>query len=637
MSIKMSLSGEKNQNNSLVKRVNKLLETRPENDKETLEALTELSTFFTENTSNTRRDLRSKIEKRSLAINDEFLSAFREVKSTLDAIHEDVLSMNNSIQTMTNNLQATKTQTLTLLDRTTKLQNESKKLSMQHEIAKAFISTFELTKHEIGIIHGQTKEESITEEFFTVINRLQTIHSSCRILMQSGYQTLGLDVMQRMTLLQESALERLYRWTQNQCRHIENEHIAPLLIKAMSKLQDRPVLFKYIIDEYCTARRAIVVGAFIDALTIGNTTESTPNPIELRADDPTRYIGDMLAWLHQVIPVEKENLTILLKSCDKASVADLVKHALGNITEGLCHPLKSRIEHILDVEAPATVLYSIMSLIRYYLEIFKDIVPDSVLVKDLNELLELNEKSFNARLQKETKLTLGERPEPPGQDLVPAASVSRLLALLNDVLSVALIVSGEEREKDINRIVSCIIDPLLQEIDKTAARLPIVDMAVYVLNCLHQIHSTLSLYEYMDQRLERLQAQSDAQIDTLTSELASSLVANLNLGPIYTILQGKVHGPLSAIPGMDPLSVREFTNKLESFLITFDSFLLPQIGLLQNTNHRSMTLKRSFQVIGAIYKQLYDACHDPENLYENLDKLFIRTPNELIEKLISSV
>lgn len=62
--------------------------------------------------------------------------------------------------------------------------------------------------------------------------------------MQSGYQTLALDIMQRMTLLQEAALERLYRWTQTQCKNIENERLAPLLIKAMSKLQDRPVLFK---------------------------------------------------------------------------------------------------------------------------------------------------------------------------------------------------------------------------------------------------------------------------------------------------------------------------------------------------------------------------------------------------------
>lgn len=62
--------------------------------------------------------------------------------------------------------------------------------------------------------------------------------------MQSGYQTLALDIMQRMTLLQESALERLYRWTQSQCRHIENEQLAALLIKSMAKLQERPVLFK---------------------------------------------------------------------------------------------------------------------------------------------------------------------------------------------------------------------------------------------------------------------------------------------------------------------------------------------------------------------------------------------------------
>lgn len=53
--------------------------------------------------------------------------------------------------------------------------------------------------------------------------------------------------------------------------------------------------------------------------------------------------------------------------------------------------------------------------------------------------------------------------------------------------------------------MSCIIDPLLQEVNETASRLPTVDMAVYLLNCMHQIQSTLALYEYMDQRLERLQ------------------------------------------------------------------------------------------------------------------------------------
>lgn len=51
-------------------RLNKTFETRLDSDKETLDALTDLSTFFTENSIKTRRNLRSQIEKRSLAINE---------------------------------------------------------------------------------------------------------------------------------------------------------------------------------------------------------------------------------------------------------------------------------------------------------------------------------------------------------------------------------------------------------------------------------------------------------------------------------------------------------------------------------------------------------------------------------------
>lgn len=49
----------------------------------------------------------------------------------------------------------------------------------------------------------------------------------------------------------------------------------------------------------------------------------------------------------------------------------------------------------------------------------------------------------------------------------------------------------------------------------------------------------------------RAQAQCDAQIDTLTSEQASALVGHLNLGPIYTVLQGNPLKPLSKLPAMD--------------------------------------------------------------------------------------
>lgn len=621
---------EKNSNSALVRRVNKLLESRVEHDKDTLEALKELSTFFTENTLNARRNLRSKIERRSLAINEDFLSAFREVKTCLDDIYQNVLAMNTSVQCMTNRLQTTKAKTSQLIEQTTQLQNKSQIFSMQQEVAKAFIKTFQLSQAEVAILYGNQRDLPITEEFFTVLNRVQEIHNSCRIFEQTGFSYLEFSIKKRMTLIEEAALERLFTWTQSHCKYIEDEQLASLLVKAMSKLQDKPVLFKYVLDEYCINRGLALIGSFTDEFA---SVDGTSNSIETHIHDHKRYVGDMLAWLHQAIPVEKENVLILVKDCDKTDVSDQIKQCLNDITKGLCHRLQSRIERVIFSQTPATVLYSVTTLIRFYCAIIQQVIPESNLVATLYDLLARSERRFLESLRKETKIALGERAEPPGNDLVPAPSVSRLLYLLNEILSVASI--AEDREKDMHEIVSCIIDPLLREVNKTASRLPTVDMAVYLLNCMHQIQSTLGLYEYMDQRLERLEAQSDAQIDTLTSEQASSLVANLNLGSIYTILQGREQGPLSEIPGMDPLSVKEFTNKLEAFLVMPDVLLLPQINLLQSNKHREVTKKRSFEVIGAIYKQLYEACHDEKNSYKNPSGLFTRTPEELLRILVT--
>ncbi|KAL1131093.1 hypothetical protein AAG570_012330 [Ranatra chinensis] len=159
-------------------------------------------------------------------------------------------------------------------------------------------------------------------------------------------------------------------------------------------------------------------------------------------------------------------------------------------------------------------------------------------------------------------------------------------------------------------------------------------MAVYLLNCLHLMQTTLAFYEFMDERLERLQAQCDAQLDTLTSEQASSLVANLNLGPIYTILQEQGKGPLSHIPGMQPSSLNNFLRKLENFISMPELLQLPQVNCLLSGNHRTLVQKRSIEVIVAIYKQLYQCIHDPTNLYENPSSFISRTPQQVSDALL---
>lgn len=66
---------------------------------------------------------------------------------------------------------------------------------------------------------------------------------------------------------------------------------------------------------------------------------------------------------------------------------------------------------------------------------------------------------------------------------------------------------------------------------------------------------------------------------------------------------------------------------------TPDMALLPQINLLLSSKHKKAVQKRAFDVLLAIYKQLYEGVHDPNNLYENPQNILSRTPEELVNML----
>jgi len=72
------------------------------------------------------------------------------------------------------------------------------------------------------------------------------------------------------------------------------------------------------------------VSAFIDALTKGGPG-GNPRPMEMHADDPKRYVGDMLAWLHQTIPSEKDAIHNLLRQCTKTGAFFFLVSKVENI------------------------------------------------------------------------------------------------------------------------------------------------------------------------------------------------------------------------------------------------------------------------------------------------------------------
>ena len=92
------VSDEPKADTVLSRKLKKVLDSKLESDKDTMDALKELSTFFKENNIQNRRNLRGEIERRNLQITNDFLSAFEIVKETLDNVDRNVQVRTSIVQ-----------------------------------------------------------------------------------------------------------------------------------------------------------------------------------------------------------------------------------------------------------------------------------------------------------------------------------------------------------------------------------------------------------------------------------------------------------------------------------------------------------------------------------------------------------
>lgn len=72
-------------------------------------------------------------------------------------------------------------------------------------------------------------------------------------------------------------------------------------------------------------------------------------------------------------------------------------------------------------------------------------------------------------------------------------------------------------------------------------------------------------------------------------------------------------------------------------LITPDTVAVPQIGCLKNPIHLNKVRRQSNEVISAVYKQLYEHVHNPDNEYDDPSVLMSRTPDLVYQILVNGV
>ena len=594
--------------NPLSRKLNKILESDLDNDRDTLEALEVLSECLDKNTLQARRNLRSDLERRSLSLNEEFLHCVEELVDQVKGLQEEAAGMKACCDDMQSRLSAAKSRTAGLLRETTQLQGRSKLLDLKSRVVSTFLEKFQLTPEQLQVLagppagtqHRGISHRQIDSGFFEAMNRVKQIHEDCKVLLHMSRQRAGLEIMESMAMHLESAYEQLYHWVQNQCRLMTGEmlDLNANLRQGLKELRNRPILFQYCIDEYSIARRMALVQSFIDALT---RERNSGRPIELHSHDPVRYCSDMLGWLHQAIATENDHISGLLM--DQENDDDKSVSILSMITEGSCRPLHVRIEQVIVSTSSAVVAYQLVNLLRYYSGVFQNhLSPTAPLVKTINDLTDLQSKMFFSTLNSQTAKILGEA-ELPLPDLSPTSKASELLRLLQSLLSSRdiTVFTSDNQGHDLKLILSSCIDPFIQYCSESVTSMSRIDRSIYLMNCLYLVQSTISLYEFTDDKVESLDMQIGSHMESVVAEQLGHLLNSTGLAEFHGAM---THGRLSQD---NYKSLDGCSEQLKALITAPDQFQLVQSRLLTSARLRDEVMKKAIAKFCLAYAAVYEA------------------------------
>nr|ATB19476.1 putative COG7 [Callitropsis funebris] len=469
----------------LSRKLKKVLESRTDSP-DLLASLNTLSAFYTNNTQQARRNLRSTIEKRALAINDEFLAASESAQKALDAVEQEIAGLAECCEKIGKALDTCSASTGDIITTTERLKQELESTTQRQEIVSCFLRDYQLSPEEVNAL----REEELNENFFKALARVQEIHNNCKMLLRTHHQRAGLELMDMMAVYQEGAYERLCRWVQAECRNLgdnDTPEVTDLLKTATRCLKERPVLFKYCAEEVANTRHNALFRRFISALTRGGPG-GMPRPIEVHAHDPLRYVGDMLGWLHQALASERELILALFSPDATVNIGPTARRfsrdvdgiyvkpetdmsfILDRIFEGVCRPFKVRVEQVLQSQPSLLLAYKLSNILEFYTYTISDLLgEEAALSATLLHVKDAAQRTFFDILKSRGDKLL-RYPSLVAVDLSPPPAVGEGVSLLLELIDTyhSMLVPASGKKLDFEPVISALLDPIIQMCEQAA-------------------------------------------------------------------------------------------------------------------------------------------------------------------------
>ncbi|GAB2285196.1 Golgi transport complex subunit 6 [Dionaea muscipula] len=669
----------------LSRKLKKVLESRTDSP-ELLASLDTLSSFYAENTPQARRNLRSVIEKRSLSINEEFLLASDAAQKALDRVEEEVNALAECCDKIAKALSSCNASTGDIISTTERLKQELDTTTQRQEIVSCFLRDYQLSNEEISAL----REEELNENFFKALSHVQEIHANCKVLLRTHHQRAGLELMDMMAVYQEGAYERLCRWVQTECRRLgdtDNPEVSELLKTAVRCLKERPVLFKYCAEELANMRHNALFRRFISALTRGGPG-GMPRPIEVHAHDPLRYVGDMLAWLHQALASERELVLTLL---DPDTVVDIgptarrfssslesesgkigsdLTFVLDRIFEGVCRPFKIRVEQVLQSQPSLIVSYKLSNQLGFYSYTISDLLGrETALCHTLWSLKDAAQKTFFDILKARGEKLL-RYPPLVAVDLSPPPAVREGVSLLVEIIETydSMMVPPSGKKFDFDPVISAFLDPIIQMCEQAAeahkskgvhllkrtrvnsdsgqlskssvdailasngtippSQNSETPSKIFLINCLCAIQQPLSVHEAAAEYVKNLGTVIDNHIRILVDKEVDAVLRRCNLSSKMAYFRTPANHPLAEFDETSPTLLSECLKVLFGIILGTENSL-PEFEQLQVPKLRSEASAQMAKSLAEAYEVMYKAIMDPENRYPDPKSLARHPPDQI--------
>ncbi len=401
----------------------------------------------------------------------------------------------------------------------------------------------------------------------------------------------------------DQAYQKLYKWCSFEFRQPVKEglEVSPSLREATRRLKDaRQDLLRSALTTLVQTRSSILANAFMAALTMGAGPPTyLPGPIELHAHDPIRYVGDMLAWIHQTVASEREFLTSLfdekegeggrrigqrrrglegsvdLSGSDQESLRwgpgeALVREVLNSNLDGCCRPLKLRIQQTLRSQEGSVTSYRLAHLVQFYRSTMeKTIGSRATLSKTLAELSALAVGAFAETVERQSKgiERYDGMPEPdlslPAPLLATVATLKELMSEFSRSLAEdAPILATSNAQatapappeapsaslSNFDFVLVKLVDPLIEMVKRMAtlhiAKRPRSkteaiarwESLIFTCNCFDSLSSTIGTYTFASWKATDLAQALEMTLYEVSQLHSANLLARSGLSSIVTAI-----------------------------------------------------------------------------------------------------